>query len=67
MLDIGSTGGIPNALVVMLVALTLVLLPVNLVEGRADEGRDPVFPEVALAIVEPMVIVIARQSRFCGD
>ena len=50
----------------MLVALTLVLLPVNLIEGRADEGGDPVFPEVALAIVEPMVIVIVGQSRFCG-
>ena len=51
----------------MLVGLTLVLLPVNLVEGRADEGRDPVIPKVALAIVEPMVRVIAWQSRFCGD
>ena len=51
----------------MLVGLTLVFLPVNLVQGRGDEGRDSVFPEVALAIVEPMVIVIAWQSRFCGD
>jgi hypothetical protein len=66
LLDIGSTGGIPNALIVMLVAFTLVLFPVNLVESRADEGGYPVFPEVALAIVEPMVIVIVWQSRFCG-
>ena len=66
MLEIVRTGGIPDALVVMLVGLTLFLLPVNQVEGRADEGRDPVFSEVALAIVKSMVIVIVGQGRFCG-
>ena len=50
----------------MLIGLALVLLPVYLVEGRADEGGDPVFPEVPLAIVEPMVIVIVWHCRFCG-
>lgn len=66
MLEIVRTGGIPDALVVMLVVLTLFLLPVNQVESRADEGRNPVFSEVALAIVKPMVIVIVGQGRFCG-